>query len=281
MPPLNRVYYSDDYGVYKIDIQNLVGESQFVATRFLSTSTLPSIPINKVVSLSGNYIDGYAILVLSMGPDGYGTNILLNEAFINTYADGYYCNRSHINNRGILYLINKTRNRIEVYYGANTRPGALRLPDYFYDGYSTPALFSNGGNIGEILSLHIVNDESTELDIGTRLYVGQSIGMTIIDTFDQESTPGYSAGLDSYGSSTTCGITGSGATYECIGGIVPKVTDVATDERYGIIFAVTNDGYGHGGLTQVKMSPIVKLFFMDKDSGFVPSNDIRKVSKNE
>jgi len=278
---LNRLYYSDDYGVSKIDLIDLVGEGQFASRRFLTTTTAPAIPTNKVISISGNLLDGYALLVLSMGPDGYGVRIVTNESSINTYSDGYDCGRAQLSDKGILYLVNKTRNRIEAYYGAHLRPGAGRVPDYVYDGYSTPALFSNGGNTGTILTIHVVSDDSSELSSGARLYVGQSIGMTIIDTFDQEVTPGFSAGLDSYGVSTFCGIVGSGATFESVGGTVPNVTDVATDERYGIIFAVTNDGAAHGGLTQISMSANRMIVFMDENSGFVPSNDIRKVSKNE
>lgn len=313
--PLNRLYFSDEYGVYKIDLEDLVGEGlnsttspdEFAAHRFLSTITSPSLPSNLVSSINGNQIDGYNLLILSISNatgssieylwgafpwgqfiwggfisgDGHGVMVVTNETEINPYADGYHCDKGQINNRGILYLINKTKNQIEAYYGSNIRSGVGRTPDYIYDGYSMPALFSNDGNVGDILSLHIVNNDSNKLSEGTRLYVGQSIGMTIIDAFDKESSTGYSAGLDSAGSSIFCGIVGSGATYENIGGIVPNVYDIATDEQYQVIFVVTNDGAAHGGLTQIGMSDNRKIIFMDEDSGLVPSNDIRKASKNK
>jgi hypothetical protein len=127
----------------------------------------------------------------------------------------------------------------------------------------------------------VVGGQSGELPGGTRLYVGQSIGMTIIDAFDQEASPGYSAGNDGYGLATYCSIAGGGGFHECIGVTIPKVTDIATDEEHQIIFVVTNDGAGDGGLTQIGMSSNRRIIFMTESSGFVPSNDIRKVSKNE
>jgi hypothetical protein len=283
---LNRMYYSDAYGVYKIDLADLVGESQFVSQLFLSTTTSPSIPTNRVSYMSGNQIGGYNynLLVLSLfggttDADGYGVIVVTNETSLNTYADGYYCDQAQMNDDGTLYLLNKTLDRLEVYYGANKRSGTGRLPDFVYDGYSTPPLFNNGGNVGELLSLHIVSGESNTLDGGTRVYVGQSIGMTVIDAFDQQASPGYSAGQDSNGESTFYGISGSGATHENIGGTVPDVVDVNTDEQYQIIFVVTNDGLGEGGLTQIGMSGHRRIIFMNENSGFVPTNDIRTVTK--
>lgn len=305
---INRLYYSDDYGVYKIDIEDLTGESQFVAERFLDKTTSPSIPTNYVDYISGTFIDGYYNLVLSMSDiegdpllvpsiwdkvtwnnflwdiaqygDGYGVRIVINEQEINTYADGYSCNKAQMTSDGTLYLINRTFNKIEVYYGANIRSGTDRQPDYIYDGYSTPSLFADGYDIGTINTIHVVDGQSNVLSGGTKIYVGQSIGMSVIDAYDS-STDGYGNGNDNLGTATYCGINGSGATHECIGGTIPNVTDIATDERYGIVFIVTNDGYGDGGLTQATISSYGKIIFMTEETELIPSNDIRKVSKNE
>lgn len=280
MAALNRMYYSDDYGVYKIDLEDLVGESQSQAIKFLSTTSTPALPDNGVSYINGNQIDGDNYLAITM-KQAYGVKLLKNETTINPYADGYFCGEAQLNDRGILYLINKTLNRIEVYYGSHSRPGTGRTPDYIYDGYSTPSLFSNSGNTGDILTLHVVSNNSSNYSLGSRIYIGQSIGMTIIDTVDQESPDGYSANMDMTGTSISYGISGASSTYQNIGGTVPRVTDIATDEQHRIIFVVTNDGYGNGGLTQISMSTNRSIIFMNEDSGFVPSNDIRDVSKGE
>lgn len=302
---LNRLYYSDEYGVYKIDLEDLVGESQSVAERFLSTSTDPALPYNRVRYISGNQIDGYSLLILSINAvnssfhhdwgdkwgsfiwsslhiaDGYGVKVVSQENSINSFSDGYFCDRAQINNRGVLYLINKTNNSVEVYYGANTRSGTGRTPDFVYDAYSNPPLFTQNGTTGDLLSLYVVNNGSDVLSNGTRLYVGQSIGMTIINAYDQEISSGYSANLESNGTSFSYGIAGSGATYEIIGGTVEEVVDISSHEESNILFVVTNDGLGHGGLTQILLSGNRQIAFMDEASGFTPSDDIRSVTKNE
>lgn len=299
---INKLYYSDDLGVYKINIENLVGESQSAVELFLNETTTPSIPTSKVDYLSGKFIDGHYYLILSMnGLDtsvdqsiwgefvwgeftwsatNHGVAIIDNEAIKNVYADAYSCDKAQMTSDGTLYLVNRTLNRIEVYYGANIRSGEGRVPDYIYDGYSTPSLYNDGYNIGTINTIYVADGQSNVLSGGSRVYVGQSIGMTIIDTYDK-STNGYSDGLDNLGTSSYCGIVGSGATHECIGGTISNVTDITTDERYDMILIVTNDGNGNGGLTQTTISGLVKLIFMTEETGLVPSNDIRNVSKYE
>jgi hypothetical protein len=276
---INRLYYSDAYGVFKIDLIDLVGESQDAVTNMLS---YPTIPTNEVISISGNYIDSKNILLLSFGQqttDGYGLAVVTDETSINYYRDGYNCGRAVMNDDGTLYVVNDDDNQVEVFYGADSRPGAGRAPDFIYSATSTPPLFNNAGDPGDLLTLHIENNRSSALDGGTRLFVGQSIGMTIIDTHDEESPDGYAAGTDSSGTSISLGIVGSGADYESIGGTIPHVVDIEVDTNSNIIFVVTNNN-GVGGISQISTNNRL-IIFMDKDSGFVPSDDIRKVSENE
>jgi len=305
---MNTLYYSDAYGIFKINIEDAVGESQTVSQRLFHTGSVPSIPDNRVTHLMSKHIDGYDFLIASMGLNalrgydtweeipwgvlpwglwywgglagGFGVEVIKDEIDINTYADGYLCEKASITDNGILYLINRTFNRIEAYYGADFRDGYLRSPDYIYDGYSTPPLFADGYDTGIIKTIHVVSGESEALTGGTRIYVGQSIGMTIIDAFDQEVSDGYSAGLDSSGTSTFCSIIGGGAPNECIGGSVKNISDISTDEENGIIFVATSDGYGNGGLTQISIGGNRAIIFMTEESGFIPSNEIRDI-KNE
>lgn len=256
---LNALYYSDAYGLHKINLSDLAGESQLASTNLLS---FPEIPTNSISFIDETLVDGYFMLSLSYNDD-YGVDVYANERFLNRHSDGYNCDKAQINSEGTLYLINKTTNQIEVYYGVNSRNGT-RNPDYIYDGYSTPSLFNNSGNTGTLLSLHLgVSDNST-----TRLYVGQSIGMTIIDTVDTQ-TNGYSDGYESMGTSISYGISGSGATYENIGGTDPQVIDINTDSN--IVFVVTNNG-----ITQIKNGQ--RLIHMTKENEYLPSNDVRKIS---
>jgi hypothetical protein len=282
---VNTLYFSDGYGLKSIDIENLVGECQTEIKTVLSTSTIPRLPTNNVSHISGNMIDGYFCLALccsaqkstwsefvwgSLGTEGYGTQIVKNEVEIETYADGYITDKAQINNDGTLYLLNKETNSIEVYYGSYFRDG-YRNPDFIYNSSSTPNIV-----LGNVLSLHIVNGESTRLRNGTRIYVGTTQGVTRIEAYDKH-TDGYSDGYDSYGVSMHYGISGSGIQYEVIGGTVSQVTSVSSDDENGIMFVVTNDGYGNGGVTQVSISQNRNIYYMTQASGFIPSNDIRDV----
>jgi len=276
---INVIYYSDGYGIKKIYIANIAGESQSQAVTILD---YPLIPSNNVISLSGNFISSNSYLVscyddyggvidaYGMADDAYGVSVIRNEAGVTQYLDGYSTNDGAITDKGILYVINRNLNRIEVYYGAHFRSGS-RGPDFIYNTASSPSLFP-----GEILCMHVEDGNSVVLSGGARLFVGTSLGMTRIDTYDQQTVDGYSDGYDGYGLATTFGIIGSGAEYESIGGTIPRVTAVSSDEL-STIFVVTNDGYGDGGLTQIAISGNRRLAFLTEATGFVPSNDIRDI----
>ena len=268
----NAVYFSDGYGVKKIEIADMVGESQSQAAVLFNTSTSPALLSNSVGYIHGKLIDGSEYLAISYDAysDGYGVDIITDESSTEHYSDGYSIAQAQLTDDGKLYHINQTLNQIEVFYGAYMRTG-LRAPDYVYNISSTPALFP-----GEILCLHVESGNSARLSGGTRFFVGTSLGMTRVDTYDQESVDGYSAGFDSSGVATTYGIAGSGAQFESIGGTIPRVSGVSSNEL-SIIFVVTNDGLGDGGLTQIAISGNRKVVFLSQDNGLLPSNDIRDV----
>ena len=130
---------------------------------------------------------------------------------------------------------------------------------------------------GTILELYIVDDASIKYSGGTRLYVGTTLGMTRIEAYDKESSPGYSAGLDNLGLSVNYGIVGSGARYEILGGTLPAVSKISSDATENIVFVITSDGVGNGGLTQISLSGNKKLIYMTAENGLLPSNDLRDV----
>lgn len=287
MSQTNTIYFSDGYGLKKINIVDCVGESQF------NTSTLfsnPSIPSNHINSISGEYIglydesslyiDSHSYILCSF-VEGYGCLIVEEESGLNIYSDGYITFSPKINDRGILYLINKDTNSIDVYYGAHFRSGSLRSPDFIYNTTSTPSIFP-----GVINSLFIVNNESSQLANGTRLYIGTTLGLTRVDGYDYDYngsggdgySGGYCAGLDSYGISTTYSIVGGGADYESIGGSVANVVAVSSNESLGVILVGTSDGIGDGGITQISLGTNRKIIFFDESSGLIPSNYITSIS---
>jgi hypothetical protein len=269
---INNIYYSDGYGVKKIYIGSVTGESQTEAVVILD---YPRIPSNSVSSIFGNVVSSNFYLAACYDDygiaDAYGTSVIRNEAEVVQYSDGYTINDAQITDKGIMYSINRTLNRIEVYYGIHFRGDNTRAPDFIYSETSSPALFP-----GEILCLHVESANSIRSTGAARLFVGTSLGMTRVDTYDQQTVDGYSDGYDGYALITTYGISGSGAQFEEIGGTIPRVTSVSSDELSTILVA-TNDGYGDGGLTQIALSGNTRRLFLTKAGGLIPSNDITDI----
>lgn len=272
--PLNKVYFSDGYGLKAVDISALVGESQSQATTLLS---FPTINYDRIQHIHGNLIDGYLWLALSFdgyssGSDGYGATVTRDETDgYENFADGYHVDKAQITDNGIMYLVNQTFNRVEVYYGINKRPGR-NIPDYIYNTTSTPAIFP-----GQILSLKIISEASLRYVNGTRIFVGTTEGMTRIEAYDRQTTDGYCDGYDGYGLSINYGIVGSGATYEVIGGTASPVVAIAFDEEKSIILVSTNNISNEGGLTQIALEGNLKILFMNEATGFLPSNNVRDI----
>ena len=268
---VNVLCFSDDYGLKAIDICDITGESQVLVRSILSADTPLPLKESKLSYIHGEFIDGYQYLALSYNSDSYGTSVIKNMVERYNYYDGYSIKQAQINEDGTLYLINETDNEIDVFYGVDFRGDTGRVPDYIYDSSSTPSIIS-----GDILCLHIVNDASLIYSQGTRLYVGTTLGMSRLDSYDKQ-TDGYSDGLENFGMSFSYGIVGSGMTYKSIDGTVPRVTAISSDETNNVIFVATNDGAGNGGLTQINLVGNTKLVFLDEDGGLIPSNNIRNI----
>lgn len=299
--PINDFYFSDGYqdayglnpepGVRRLHVRQFVGEwkpyenadDNVSMPVVLSKAVTPSWPSDIVHSLSSQVIDGYMFLVASTQK---GAAITKNEtADLRIYArpdpmvDGYDSYGSHLTAQGTLYLINKTLNRLEVYYGADYRSGE-RVPDFTYDSSTgTPARIRLLD--GYLTTLHVAEGVSTVLGGGSRLYVGCSNGLTKVEAYDR-GTDGYCDGYDGYGRSYTYGIVGSSTDYPIFGGTVPNVTAIDSDEVFGVLFVATNDGTEiGGGLSQISISRNLLLMFMTKESGHLPSNIIRDIKGSE
>jgi hypothetical protein len=267
---VNTLYFSDGYGVKKINTRELVGESQEAIGVILDKDTIPSI-YNDVSSIYGNMIDSTFCLALSYDHDGYGTFVIKNEVEKEVYSTGYNTFKAQVTDDGKMYLMNKDQNTIEVYYGVYNRKG-LRAPDFIYSSTSTPAILT-----GDILTLHVVSGVSTKYSGGTRLYIGTTTGVTRIETYDRESTDGYCAGYDSFGVSITYSISSGIGMHKSIGGSIPDVTSVSSDDERGIFLVATQDGLGNGGLTQISLSTNKKKIYMTKESNDLPFNKINDI----
>ena len=231
-------------------------------------------------AMLGQMIWGQAIIGSNL-ENGGGIAIVKNETeSVNVYAQETLSMRAQMNERGILYAINKTENCIEVYYGAHFRDGTTRVPDFIYNETSVPPIMP-----GVIFDLFVANSASVRsfedpegaVINGTRIFVGTAEGMTRIDTWDQEGAAGYCGGMDTYGIATNYGIVGSGAQFELLGGTVSSVTRIACDQNNIMLFVATFDGVSAGGISQINLLRNRRMMFMSKETNFLPSNDVRDI----
>lgn len=285
-------YFSDGYGVRRLHVRQLVGEWKpyenpntdgYAMPIILAKALMPTWPSDTVRSLSGAQVDGYLFLVASTDK---GVAVTKNETGnLRVYskpdplADGYDACTAHMTAAGTLYVLNKTMNRLEVYYGADFR-AAARPPDFWYDTSSTPPLGD-----GYVSALHVAEECSTVLNGGSRIYVGcgrypdgTGGSLTKIEAYDKQ-TDGYGDGKDGFGRSYTYGIAGSTTDFPILGGTVPDVVAINSDETNGVLLVATNDGSEiGGGLSQLSISYNIRLFFMTKESGHLPSNVINDIA---
>ncbi len=268
---INTLYYSDGYGLKKIHISEIAGESQEKSCTFLTTSTYPSLPTNTITNINSVVIGGYLYLTLTFSGSN-GVCILKDEVTNkNHYVSTSSVKHGYLSSTGILYFINTDLNRIEVYYGADYR-SPIRSPDFVYDASSTPSVFS-----GRINSLKVSDGKSQVADDSARLYIGTEYGLTRIDTYESQSVDGYSDGYDGYGLSFSYGISTSSATYKIIGGTIENVTYVDSDDDNNLFMVATDDGYGNGGITQITLAGNRRLIFMSQSNGLLPSGYINGI----
>lgn len=266
----NFIYYADGYGVHRLHMSDFAGESQDAAAKILSADGIPALGTDDVATLSGQAKDGYMYLLTSMRASG---GVLVTRDEVNDpryYLDGYDAYGAQMSERGIMYVINRTLNRVEVYYGADFRVGG-REPDFVYDG-SFPDFID-----GTLLDLYVASGFSDVRTDSDRLYVASTTGFARVDTYEVETIDGYSAGMDQYGMSWTYGLNGSGKTYEAIGGSASQVVAIHADDAAGVIYAVTDDGQGNGGVTQISLSANRRVLFMNESNGFLPSSHARAI----
>ena len=264
---VNVLYYSDAYGLNSIKVRDLAGDSESQVSVSLQT---PDIPSNDINYITASVIDGYYCVVLShAGTDGISVCRYEHEN-IESYNSGVTCGKSIMTDDGTLYIINEDSNRVDVYYGAHFRSGS-RSPDFTYSSSSTPDVVA-----GTILEIYLTKNTSTVNSTSSRLYVGTSSGATLINAYDGQ-TDGYADGTDNLGESTHYGIVGSGIDNEVIGGAVASVTEITSNEDKKIVFFVTNDGAGNGGVTQVKIDTTTQIIFMSQANTLLPSDDVRDI----
>jgi hypothetical protein len=279
---LSDLYFADEYGIRRLHMDRVVGELKpyennddgYNMQIILSKDFTKEWPSNNISSICST--DIYSDLYLVSSTDK-GCVITKNETGeLKIYCkpialiDGYDTLDGLLTTNGILYVINKTLNRIEVFFNAYNVSGQ-RQPDFWYSSTSIPAITE-----GIITSLFVVNNMSNIDHYSALLYVGckSSLGLgggvTRIDTFESD---------EQFGIATTYGIVGSSTNYPILGGNISDVTAVISDETKEIMIVATNDGIQNGGISQVNLSKNALIAFLSASEESIPSNIVRYFAK--
>jgi hypothetical protein len=139
---------------------------------------------------------------------------------------------------------------------------------------------------GEILSLRVIDGASLRLSGGARLFVGTDQGLARIEAVDSQTIDGYSDGYDGlglakyYGISTSVDTVDGYAVNKVIGGTAPRVVATNFNEEKSTILVCTNDNNndGGGGVTQISLEGDTQIFFINKATGLLPSNNVRDIT---
>lgn len=261
----NDGYDEDSYGVHKLELTDLLYNSSDKVYDAFNTMSVPPILSNEINDLvTGTHADDSLLVVAT----SLGVTIITNETTAINYSSGSNIGSVQLDDGGsTLYLANNTLVRVEVYYNIHLDVVDRTVPDVYYSTATSPEIL--GGTINQI---KITNNTSIIDSDSNTIYVATNNGLTRINT--DESTPGSS---EPGGISFTYGISGSGTTFEILGGNVNRVVAVDINTQQNQAFVATDDPSHGGGLTTVNLPTNTRFSFASAASGTLASNDVRDV----
>lgn len=248
----NSIYYtnsntSDAYGVFKLAISDVGGESSIFAIEIIEEADLPSTNVRDIVASNDTVVvateDGAAVN-MNGNTFVYAQNSDISSAAIDDLAQ-------------TLYLANSTLGRIEVYYNIHLDGYGRSSPNTIYSTSTTPSI------PGSIVHKLKVSSGTSVIDAGSNtLYVGTNNGVARIET--NESNPG---GSESTGISITYGIVDSGADHEILGGNsnMAKYVDINIDQLQLFVYTRDSDPDVSGGLSAVNLVSDVLFNFIPEE----------------
>jgi hypothetical protein len=165
-------------------------------------------------------------------------------------------------NNGTIYLANRTRNRIDVYYNILFDDAGRDTPDVFYaiaDGY-TDGYALAGLTDGYFTDMVVTAGTSTVNSGSNSIFVGTSNGVFRIET--DESVP---ANTEVNGQLISYGNPGSGLDYEIIESTTNEVVaiDVNTDLNHLYVATRSPDPSDENTVTYIDLG-------QNERSGFIP-----------
>jgi hypothetical protein len=193
----DSLYIGHANGVKSIQVSSLSGYSTGVS------NLMDGYYVYSIENAVLNYINRLIIGTRDAGAIFYSTNYAWPTLF---YSLGDEIIRAAITdqNNGTIYLANRSRGRIDVYYNILTDDEGRTQPDVFYsisdgydDGYALAGLFD-----GYFTDMAVTKGTSTINEGSNSIFVGTSSGVFRIET--DESVPGnteINGSIVSYGNS--------------------------------------------------------------------------------
>lgn len=235
----NDGYAEDAYGVIKLNISDVDGNSTSLIDGAFS---IPDIPTNDVNDLHYANVELYGMNVIAVATT-FGATVFIDGYGVQ-YSTGSDISSIHVDRFGTVYLGNNTAGRVEVYYDAHLNSTDNIAPSVVYSTSTSPEL--SNGTINQLT----VYSEYSIMDSGSSvIYVGTDYGLTIINTDESEYGVSEPGGL-----SLTFGAPHSGLTYETLGGKVSRVVAVDLNTQRQQIFVLTDDDSHNGGLTVINLT---------------------------
>jgi len=139
-------------------------------------------------------------------------------------------------NDGTLYLANRTRSRVDVYYSILLDDVGRDTPDVFYDadGYALPGIPD-----GYFTDMVVTEGTSTVKSGSASIFLGTPAGAVRIET--DESTPGST---EINGQLVTYGILGTDRDFEILSGTTNEIISIDVNTRLNRLYIATRSGEG-------------------------------------
>lgn len=231
------IYLGHQDGVKYILAGNLSGESTPV-------SLIDGYYVYDVYPLELKYINRLAIATRDHGALIYATNYTLPTLL---YSVGDEITKVYLttNHDGTLYMANKSKERVEVYYNVLYDDVGRNIPDAYYDASMVNILD------GYFTDMVVTEGTSTVSDGSNSIFVGNDNGAYRIET--DESDPGTS---ESSGQAVSYGIIGSGRTYDILQGTTNKVSAIDVNTRLNYLYVATRseDGNDINAITYIDLA---------------------------
>jgi len=217
------IYIGDQDGVQSIVVNDISGSS-------VPTTLVDGYHVYDVCTKSLKYINRLAIATRDSGAILYSTNYSMNSMHYSV-GDEIIKVQLTTNHNGTLYLLNKSRERIDVYYNILYDDVGRSTPDVYYgtDGYAL-----SGIDDGYFTDMVVTEGTSTVKDGSNSIFLGTSTGAFRIET--EESVPGST---EIAGQVTSYGIANSSRDYKILDGTTNYVVALDVNTRLNHLYVAT------------------------------------------